>query len=98
MARTNITGAPPDGPTATTDEDTRQEAAVLAHVLREHPDRLTLTELDQTIAGVPGDFGSTDAVERALRNLTRGGLLRQHGDEVTATFAARYFERLRGEW
>jgi hypothetical protein len=88
----------PSDPASTTDDDTRKEAAVLAHVLREHPDRLTLGELERSIAGVPGDFASTDAIERALRNLTRGGLLRLHDDEVTAILAARYFERLRGEW
>lgn len=76
------------------EEDERVERAVLAFVLAEHPDHLTIPELSRTLNEGPGDFARADAVERAIRELVGGGLLHCQGGLVMPTRAALRFYQL----
>lgn len=84
-------------------EDDQEQAAVLRQVLEHHPDALTRGELirEMTGGGSKG-FGDVDAVERAIRDLTRTGLLHlaaEENDVVRPTRAAvRYFELTGGAY
>ncbi len=78
----------------TAEEDTALEAVVLRQLLALHPIQLTLDELLREIAGEPGDFGPTDAVERAVRDLTAVGLVNRSGDLVLPSRAALRFDQL----
>ncbi|MBS1884868.1 MAG: hypothetical protein JSS97_18120 [Actinobacteria bacterium] len=76
-------------------EDARVESALLQRVLDLHPTRVTAAELVRDLAGEDADFGSRDAIERAIRELAGAGLL--HGTEdglVTPTRAAVHFGEL----
>lgn len=74
-------------------EDAKVELAVLAFLLHEHPDRLTIPEVSRAMNRF-SDFNSEDAVERAIRELVGAGLLCCQGGYVQPTRAALYFERL----
>lgn len=54
--------------------DRRDEGAVLRHVIAVHPATLRLSDLIREL-GEPDDFAKRDAVERAVRELVKGGLL-----------------------
>jgi hypothetical protein len=91
MATDNPTRSGSNGPAA---EDRRTERAVLAFLLDDHPDHLTILEISRVMNERPGDFSSEDAVERAVRELVGAGLLHLSGGLVLPTRAALYFERL----
>jgi hypothetical protein len=55
--------------------------------LNEHPTLLASAEVEREI-------GAGDGTERALRDLTGAGLLRQEGATVLPTRAALHFDRL----
>jgi len=55
-------------------EDRQAERAVLSHVLDVHPATLRLADLIREV-GDPDDFEKRDGVERAARELVKGGLL-----------------------
>lgn len=74
-------------------EDAKVEHAVLAFLLHEHPDRLTIPEASRAMNRF-SDFNSEDAVERAIRELDGAGLLCCQGGYVQPTRAALYYERL----
>lgn len=75
--------------------DAKVESAVLGFLLSEHPDhQLTIPEVSRALNAKPSDFGSEDAVERAIRELVGAGLLHCQGAFVVPTRAARYFARL----
>ena len=76
------------------DQDVRDQRVVLAFVLDEHPDQLTIPELCRALYAHPGDFASDDAVERAIRDLDGAGLLSCAGGIVRPTRAALCFARL----
>jgi hypothetical protein len=83
------------GDPITTDQvDTVKELAVLDLVLKESPDQLTAAELAGLMGADPGDFGANDALERAVKELIGGGLLRQNGKTLMPTQAARAFNKL----
>jgi hypothetical protein len=76
-------------------EDARVESAVLGFVLEEDPDHLTIPELSLAMSRCGAeDFSRNDAIERAIRELVGGGLLRIAAGLVVPTRAALYFERL----
>lgn len=75
-------------------EDARTEFVVLAFLFDEHPVLLTIPELSRALNAGSDDFASTDAVERAVRELVGAGLLHCQGPLVVPTRAALYFERL----
>ena len=68
-------------------EDDAVQSAVLGLVLAEHPALLASDEVER-------ELGADDAVERAVRDLTGAGLLRQEGATVLPTRAALAFNRL----
>jgi len=94
MATDNPTDRESGDPASPAEEDARAEGAVLAFILDEHPDHLTLLELSRVLNDGPSDFARKDAVERAIRELVGGGLLHCQGGLVIPTHAALYFERL----
>jgi hypothetical protein len=77
-------------------QDATIEAAVLRQLLALHPIQLTLTELSREVAGDPGDFALTDAVERAVQELAAAGLVHRNGDLVLPSRAALRCEELLG--
>jgi hypothetical protein len=75
-------------------EDAKAERTVLAFLLEEHPDQLTIPEVSLALNAGPADFGSEDAIERAIRELVGAGLLRCEGGFIVPTRAALCFARL----
>ncbi|HET6570803.1 MAG TPA: hypothetical protein VFG58_04875 [Solirubrobacterales bacterium] len=73
------------------DQVLREQAIVLTHVLALDPDHETILALARSLDAEPGDFKRTDAVERAVRDLTGAGLLEIASGEVHPTPAARRF-------
>jgi hypothetical protein len=94
MSCDNPTDRGSGDPASPAEEDARVEAAVLAFLLDEYPDCLTIPELSLALNDDPGDFSSNDAVERAVRELDGGGLLHCRGGLAVPTRAALYFARL----
>jgi len=78
------------------DEDRHVEWAVLGYLLDEYPDRFTILELSLAMNAGEADFGSEDAVERAVRELVGAGLLHCCCGFVLPTRAALYYWRLEG--
>lgn len=74
-------------------EDEKAQRAVLGLVLFEHPHHPTICDLSRELNAAE-DFASSDAVERAIRDLVGVGLLRCDGGRVLPTAAALHFDRL----
>jgi hypothetical protein len=72
-----------------TREDQRDEAAVLMHVIDAHPTTLRLSDLIRDLSD-PEDFAERDRIERAVRELVKGGLLFRCGGAVLPTRSALY--------
>jgi hypothetical protein len=70
------------------------ESAVLLHVLALHPTHLTLEELVRELARDPAAFPERDAIERAVRDLARAGVLHRSGELVLPTRAALRLDEL----
>jgi hypothetical protein len=77
-------------------QDEMMERAVLTQILFLHPDRLTILELSLQVAGESESFATKDAVERAVRELSRDGLLVCDCRWIWPTRAALRFEELLG--
>lgn len=84
--------ARPVGPAG---EDRREERAVLLHVVQAHPGTtLRLSDLIRDLSD-PEDFAERDRIERAVRELMKGGLLFRCEGAVLPTRSAVYaFELL----
>lgn len=67
------------------EEDDVYEQAVLRHVLDSQPTVLRLCDLTREVRPIPGDSGARDAVERAVRELVKVGLLHRQGECVLPT-------------
>lgn len=76
------------------EQDKRDQAAVLGHVLAEHPDQLTASELARELALGEGGFAEREAIERAVGELVGAGLLHRQGEAIRPSRAALRFERL----
>ncbi|HKO38880.1 MAG TPA: hypothetical protein VJU14_10985 [Solirubrobacterales bacterium] len=88
-------GAGCDRAATTAAEDTRDQAAVLRHVLDLHPETLTLDELMREMVGVLSSrFSEEDGIRRAVRDLAAVGLLHHEGQRVIPTRAALVFHNL----
>jgi hypothetical protein len=73
--------------------------AVLDHVLDRHPTHLRVVELVLEItAGAEDEFEGSDAIERAVRDLTGAGLLHCPSGIVMPTNAALCFAALGEEY
>jgi hypothetical protein len=82
-------------PSTPVNEDSKVESAVLSFLLEEHPDhQLTIPEVSLALNAGSADFGSEDAVERAIRELVGAGLLHCQGGFVLPTRGALYFDAL----
>lgn len=66
------------------------EEAVLQHVLAEQPTILRLCDLIRELAIDPCESAHRDGVERAVRDLTKVGLLHRQGECILPTSAAVY--------
>jgi hypothetical protein len=80
----------------TVGDDAQVEAAVLSQVLTLHPTQITLAELVREVAVDPEAFAERDAIERAVRDLTRAGLLHRSGELILPSRAAQRFSELLG--
>ena len=75
-------------------EDLRDERAILVHVVASFPETLRLSDLLREL-GDPDDFSRRDAIERAVRELAKGGLLyRCEGAVLPTRTALRAYELL----
>ena len=81
----------PAGPAA---QDAKAKRAVLAFLINEHPNKLTIAEVSWALNSGPVEFDAEDAVERAVRELVGAGLLCCSEGFVLPTRAALYFARL----
>jgi hypothetical protein len=85
-----------DQSTSTAVEDLQDERAVFIHVVETHPTTLKLSDLTREL-GDPEDFQERDRIERAVRELVKGGLLFRAECGVLPTRAAlRAYELLIG--
>jgi len=75
---------------APAEEDDVYEQAVLRHVLVAQPTVLRLCDLVREVRPEIGDSDPKDAVERAVRELVKVGLLHRQGKCVLPTPAAVY--------
>ena len=82
-----------DGPSPTS-EDLQIEKVVLFHILDTHPTTLLFSDLFREL-GDPRDFTERDGIERAVRELVKGGLLfRCEGTVLPTRAALRAYELL----
>ena len=77
-------------------DDASVEATVLRQVLQLHPTQVTLEELVRDVAADPESFAERDAIERAVRELSRAGLLHRSGEFAIPSRAALRFCELLG--
>ena len=77
-------------------EDAAIEATVLRQLLLIHPAQVTLEELIVDVAADPEAFAERDAIERAVRDLARAGLVHRNGEFAIPSRAALRFDELLG--
>lgn len=65
-------------------QDQTDQRTILVHVIEALPTSLRLMDLIREV-GDPDDFAKRDAVERAVRDLVKGGLLFRCEDAVLPT-------------
>jgi hypothetical protein len=88
-------GAASEGAPTTAEQDLRDQAAVLRHVLSLYPQTLTELELlKEMTGGLEGTFEERDRHRRAVRDLAAGGLLDTESRFVVPTRAALLFHEL----
>jgi hypothetical protein len=87
-------GAGDDRAATTAAEDTRDQAAVLRHVLDLYPETLTLDELMREMVGVSPSGCEEDGIRRAARDLAAVGLLHHEGRRIFPTRSALVFHGL----
>jgi predicted RNase H-like nuclease len=94
MAKSNPTDRAQHVPADPSAQDVKAERAVLAFLINEHPNQLTVAEVSWALNHGPVEFEAEDAVERAVRELVGAGLVRCSDGFVLPTRAALYFARL----
>lgn len=78
-----------DPPTAV--QDIKDQGVTLMHILHRHPTLLTIPELVREITSGSEDFAESDAIERAVRDLTGVGLIHcPNGLAVPSPAALRF--------
>lgn len=77
-------------------EDAAVEATVLRQLLLLHPTQVMVEELIVDIAADPEAFAERDAIERAVRDLARAGLVHRNGEFAIPSRAALRFDELLG--
>ena len=78
------------------EEDARCEALVLRRALDLHPAQASIEELARDVGEDPAEFAGRDAVERAVHDLARAGLMHRSGEFAFPTLAALRFDELLG--
>lgn len=75
------------------DEDDRSQVSVLRKVLWTYPEPITLTELIRELTIASTEFSEHDRIDRAVRDLTAGGLLYKRDDDlvIPTRAAARFY-------
>jgi len=77
-------------------EDMKEERAILVHVIETFPETLRLSDLIREMGGTD-DFRKRDSVERAVRELVKGGMFFRCETAVIPTRTAlRSYELLIG--
>lgn len=71
-------------------QDAKAERTVLAFLLAEHPNPLTIAEVAWALNHGTFEFETEDAIERAIRELVGAGLLHCSDGFVMPTRTARY--------
>lgn len=75
--------------------DDRDQEAILAHLIAEHPEQLTITELTREMKRPDEEEAPTpDWIHRGVRDLVALGLLHRCGDTIRPTRAALRFNYL----
>lgn len=75
-------------------EDLKDERAILVHIVETFPETLRLSDLIRELAD-PDDFPQRDGIERAVRELVKGGLLfKSDGAVLPTRTALRAYELL----
>jgi hypothetical protein len=92
--RNKPSGADDERAASTADEDARDQAAALRHVLDLYPQTLTLDELLRELTVASPEFSDQDATRRAVRDLAAVGLLHEEGKSILPTRAAVVFHSL----
>ena len=88
-------GVGDEGAPTTTEQDLRDQAAVLMHVLDLYPQTLTRLELlKEMTGGLSGPFTARDRHHRAVDALAGAGLLNVGGSIVAPSRAAVLFHEL----
>jgi predicted transcriptional regulator len=77
-------------------DDPEVESTVLRQLLLLHPGQVTVEELIRDIAADPEAFAERDAIERAVRDLARSGLVHRNGEFAIPSRAALRFNELLG--
>ena len=90
-------GGEGDGQPDNAKQDAQWQAEVLRLLLDEHPHQLTKLELSRELVGESPGYDQRDAVERAIRDLEKAGLLYRCEALVLLTKAARHFASLEVE-
>jgi len=76
------------------EEDDRDQEAILAHLIAEHPDQLTIEELAREMRRKDDHAPIPDWLHRGVRDLVGIGLLHRSGDTIRPTRAALRFNYL----
>lgn len=88
-------GVDSEDASTTADQDARDQAAILRHVLSLYPQTLTEPELlKEMTGGLSATFEECDRHRRAVRDLAAGGLLSTETRFVVPTRAAVLFHEL----
>ncbi len=76
------------------EEDDRDQEGILAQMIAEHPNQLTISELIREMVPSGAPFIESDRIERGVRDLVGVGLLHRNGDIIRPTRAALRFNHL----
>lgn len=83
-----------DLPTPGEDEDQLMQSALLHHVLERHPTLLRQCDLVRELCQDQSSFDERDAIDRAIGDLVKAGLLDRNDNHVLPTPPAIHFDKL----
>lgn len=83
-----------EGESSTDREDAKWQSAVFNLLLTEDPHQLSRIELTRALVSEQSSFEERDAVERAVDELLKAGLVQESATLLSITRAGRFFVRL----